>query len=490
MLPNQFNARQDDNHKEITQYKQILIGTEKTMPRPRIFLNDSPLHLTLNKTLLSSTKNSLARTHISLPVSPAHSEPNESAYFPQRDILRKSNEIESDINMKEICSDLRAISMCPPKSIRSASINSLPDTNSSAYFSGQVSSSYNRNDESGHSFSLSNESSAYFSDQVGDESYKGDSLDVYHYRQPNSPAVASMPSIPKITGKLSARGLVWSPFLADQPQQHDLDKSFIKSPIVNNGPVTSSPFHNHIDHTDIDWDNIEEPDDLNDTLERVEWRLKMCGYKSPPPEKMAKKRQLIHAYVSELLRNEAENESPPFTPYRMGPCSPLMEEVEDRLAEIGCNGQETPYIVSKRKQIMRELASKSIQSAAGPIRPENIQEEDEAFCSLENANENNVSEDMSIVPTSPFNRSIRHYMDDVPNYSLLKEVEDRMIALGCDGEETPYIISKRKQLMRELATRHNQNANDQVAAHSAHTHHVINRPPKSIRRTISIDQDF
>lgn len=457
------NINQID-HMEFTQYNQIDVDTEKAVARPRIFLNDSPLQLTLNKTLLSSTKNSMGRTHISLPISPpshANSKPNTYFTSPEQQrlqlILQKQNSIEADKQMHEMCHELRSMSMSPHQNKRKSPVNNLSDTNTSAYFSGSPSYTLSNkgNHESGHSFSLSSGSSSYISNQTGDEtSYRMvDSLDMYNYRQHcHTPTVVREPITPTTTAARASAKELFSTPSATPNRQVNLDKSFVASPggatNTNHPMMTSSPFRSA-----IDWDNIVVPDDLNDSLEKVEFRLnvlKMFGYKSPPPEKMAKKRQLIQAYANEVLQKEGRKKS------------------------------TSPLSVFNRMDIR--------SPAKTPKIPEQIQEEDEAFFSLEDPTDYSMAQDMSIVPTAQLdiilNGNIRKNVNDVPNYALIKEVEDRLIELGCEGEETPYIIYKRNQIMRELALKELNTETTPRSARSA------SKPKSVITRTMSIDQSL
>lgn len=88
-------------------------------------------------------------------------------------------------------------------------------------------------------------------------------------------------------------------------RQHRLPPVFRDIPnksMKSKRPVTSSPLH----------DKYVEPDDLNNTLERVNHRLSVCGYVSPSPTRMAKRKRLMEIYVAELLQQErADNISNP-----------------------------------------------------------------------------------------------------------------------------------------------------------------------------------
>lgn len=157
----------------------------------------------------------------------------------------------------------------------------LFDSKSSAYFSGRSSLSSKTHDESriDESFNrpgFMTESGAYYSDQSGASVSTHplmDTLDVCYYRR-------SMPQ-----------------FLVT-PEKSTISIHEPNSP----GPVTSSPLRTIDDITD---EKFIEPDDLNSTLERVNYRLAVCGYVPPSPSRMAKRKRLMEVYVAELLQQEA-----------------------------------------------------------------------------------------------------------------------------------------------------------------------------------------
>lgn len=93
-------------------------------------------------------------------------------------------------------------------------------------------------------------------------------------------------------------------------RQHHLSvpvfRDILNKSMTSKRPVTSSPLRSR-DHNILIDDMLDEhvePDDLNDTLERVNHRLSVCGYVSPSPTRMAKRKRLMEIYVAELLQQE------------------------------------------------------------------------------------------------------------------------------------------------------------------------------------------
>lgn len=78
----------------------------------------------------------------------------------------------------------------------------------------------------------------------------------------------------------------------------------IDSPIIE--PVTSSPFTTPKRNVDNDQNSIyTEPDNLKNTLERVNYRLRICGFKTPSPTRMIKRKRLMELFVADLLQQES-----------------------------------------------------------------------------------------------------------------------------------------------------------------------------------------
>lgn len=334
----------------------------KTLKRPNILINDTPLDLSLNQTLLSSTKRSVDQSNISLPDMDWQSTYHSTATQP---ILKSYD--EKPIDIKDICNDLRAIPFCRSQN---TSFVSLPecDTNSSGYGSGRSSTFYKSHDESamesGHSFSLPEiaaESSVYGS--------CNESSLCIHHRRAEPKRHTPNGNRPEQSTPIIERELMHKTFDLD-----DLNCGLLPMLNVTSSPVTSSSIK------PIDFNNLVEPDDLNNTLERVNYRLAVCGAKSPSPIKMARKRQLMREFADELLKREAVikaeksacNVSMP-TPTKVK-CVPVKSEglkivnartavihekyVEKVLNEMGCD-EPTPYKAAKRKQLIEELVKKT-----------------------------------------------------------------------------------------------------------------------------------
>lgn len=341
-------SRVDRRFEDITSRIQKLC---EQMKRPRILLNNCPLDMSLNETIIHDTL---------------------SATCPDME-LQGTNQTngpqpmwKSYVDLKDICCDLRQI---PFYESQNKSFVSLPEneTNSSAYFTGQSSSffeSHNEtvNDSHQMSFSLpdiaSTDTSAYGS---GHESSLGasDSLEMCHYRRRQTPQGIApngyrqdplTPTSPTIETKSGSQELICE-----------------LSPIAKTAKssMTSSP----IKLPEIDFDNLIEPDNLNDTLERINYRLSVCGAKSPSPTKMAKKRQLMQDYVTELLQKDAASKA------NSSACNNLViqeinnggetnvvndieRDVENQLIALGCV-KPTLYRIGKKKQLMEELESKT-----------------------------------------------------------------------------------------------------------------------------------
>lgn len=338
--------------------------------RPRIFLNDYPLDMSLNQGIVDDEFNATC-PDMELQGTNQTNEPQP---------IWKS--YVQSIDIKDICCDLRQIPFC--RSLNT-SLVSLPEneTNSSAYFSGRSSSFFQPHSEIGNeshqmSFSLpdiaSTDTSAYIS---GHESWfqASDSLEVCHYRREQTQdGIASnecrqeslTPTSPTNETKLGSHELI-------------CDLSPIAKTIKSS--MTSSP----IQLPTIDFDNLVEPNNLNETLERINYRLAVCGVKSPSPTKMAKKRQLMQIYVTELLKEEVAIKENALACNNVAvQSSPKMSsgteennkeinnggktnvindisterDIENQLIALGCN-KPTLYCIAKRKQLMEEMASKT-----------------------------------------------------------------------------------------------------------------------------------
>lgn len=287
------------------------------------------------------------------------------------------------IDIKDICCDLRQIPFCRSQN---SSFVSLPEneTNSSAYFSGRSSSFFQPHNETlneSHqmSFSLpdiaSTDTSAYGSGH--ESSFQAfDSMEVCHYRREQTPQ--GMASNECRQEPLTPT----SPLDETKSDSHEMICELSPIAKTTKSPMTSSP----IELPEIDFDNLIEPDNLNDTLERINYRLSVCGVKSPSPTKMAKKRQLMQVYVTELLKEEAAIkanatacnnvaiQSSPKTSSvpkenkgleinNGGKTSVVNDisterDIENHLIALGCN-KPTLYCNAKRKQLMEEMASKT-----------------------------------------------------------------------------------------------------------------------------------
>lgn len=338
----------------------------KTLKRPRVLLNDTPLDLSLNQSLLISPKRSVGKSNFSLPDMDWQSTYYSHASQP---ILKSYN--EKPIDIKDICNDLRSIPFCRSQN---TSFVSLPECeiNSSGYGSGRSSTFYKSHDESaiesGHSFSLPEiaaESSAYGSDNES-------SLYIYHRRAEPKRRTPNGHWQEPSTSNIERESM---PKTFDLD---DLDCGLLPMLNVTSSPVTSSTIKT------IDFDNLVEPDDLNDTLERVNYRLAICGAKSPSPTKMARKRQLMREFADELLKQEATIKvkksacnvvMPPPTKVKSVPIvnkgleiinvkTAIINEkspakyIEKRLNEMGCV-EPTLYKTAKRKQLIEELIKKT-----------------------------------------------------------------------------------------------------------------------------------
>lgn len=201
------------------------------------------------------------------------SEPDLSSDFSAKVIDSFS---ESRNEMRDICSDLRIISQSPPELNHSMSFADMLfcDLKSSAYFPnspGLHSTSNNvlanRTVTSQHDED-SLYTSAYFSNQSNNESsFKvRDSMDSYSYRSPIQLPDQRTPQTP--TNSTSTKQL-------DSLLEESNDDMYV------------------------------EPDDLNDTLERVNYRLAACGVVTPSPTRMKKTKSAIQEYMAELLATES-----------------------------------------------------------------------------------------------------------------------------------------------------------------------------------------
>lgn len=345
--------------------EDILVRMEKlrlnALKRPRILVNNEPLDLTVNETLLKTSRRSIGKSNISLPdIGVETSQP-----------IWKSYE-EQTIGIKDICSDLRTIPYCRS---HNTSFVSLPEdiANSSGYCSGRSSAFFKSHDElaneSGHSFSLPEIASETSGSGHESSFLVNDTMDLCNYRATSS-RYRQEPSTPT-KGTKWLTGNKWNCVL---------------SPITSmtSSPKVASPLQMP------DFDNIVESDDLNDTLERINYRLAMCGAKSPSPTKMAKKRQLMQVYVTELLQNEKILQQEAASKEETSTCKSVAmdtpipiemvktpvkipgpeikgnavidksaeKKVDEQLISLGCHSP-TPYKIAKRKQLMEELLTKS-----------------------------------------------------------------------------------------------------------------------------------
>lgn len=436
---------------------------------PRILVNNSPLDLTLNKSLFR--KSCTSRTDL---------DSKPSAYFPEpvnSQITQKSY----DVGMNDICRDLRSISLRTTKMATDASVGHLSDndTTTSAYYSGRSSSLWKFDESSikpGCSYifpDLDNtESSAYHSELLCEKSsYRmHDTLDLCNYRRVGSTNAIELqePSTPLNTGKSPTRRF-------EVIQENDTI-----SPLRTSKLITSSP----IEH---DTNKYVEPDDLNDTLERVNYKLAVCGAKTPSPTKMTRRRELMEVYVAELLAQEAAAKARPWSS-----CNNLVQKSSNQWKKRTSFGQEinasnklrkceaddddelfgrplctspTPYNKAKRVQLLDELQvdrnpphkpaeqAKQWSSCNNLLQksPRNLWEKKTSF-----GQEINASNQLSETDESTFRRSDS---DEIDRY---------LTAQGCTSP-TPYSIAKRKQLLEELQTK-------QAIARRA------------VKRTISVDK--
>lgn len=313
----------------------------QTPPHPRILLNNIPFDMMLNKTLLSKSNVEVEQT-IDVPVK------------------------TSSRNLCDTFND----SFCASKMAANISAASSHDnTSSSAYFSIQSSTinwkSQNESTEINRlpKSVMNSDTSGYQSEQMSEElSYKiSDTLDVCNYRRQQwSPYVT--PKFIDEPSTLASSDKTPSKLLDDVSLVSMHSNEFAtSSPIQSNGSGASCMAND---------DRYIEPDDLNDTLERVNYRLAVCGYKSPSPTKMAKRRQLMREYVDELLKNEFEskNSQPinkdlvscgnmPFGALAPNPSTEQMAYPSEQIErELDALTSSTPYNDAKRAQLLEELA--------------------------------------------------------------------------------------------------------------------------------------
>lgn len=153
------------------------------------------------------------------------------------------------------------------------------DSKSSAYFSGQSSlldKSLAANDADSFNMAFAmTDSSAYRSDRS-----LHDTLEVYDYRQ----------KLPKIIVTLETT------VGSEVQEQYSML-----------GPVTSSPLKSKaIDQREFSKFVDLDPNNFDDSLEFVDYRLKACGYVPMSPTKMAKRKRLMENYVADLLKQESD----------------------------------------------------------------------------------------------------------------------------------------------------------------------------------------
>lgn len=197
------------------------------------------------------------------------SEPNLSSDFSAKVIDSFS---ESRTEMRDICSDLRIISQSPPELNHSMSFADrlYCDLKSSAYFPNSLGLHSTSNNVLANGTVTSQHdddslyTSAYFSNQ---SSFKvRDSLDSCSYRSPIRLPDQQTTRTP--ANSTSSRQL-------DSLLEESNDEMYV------------------------------EPDDLNDTLERVNYRLAVCGAVTPSPTRMKKTKSAMQEYMAELRAQES-----------------------------------------------------------------------------------------------------------------------------------------------------------------------------------------
>lgn len=313
--------------------------------RPRILLNDSPLDMSINKTLFEGLNEDvvISKCHMSLPdlfdpMAKHPDFPKWTANGNQSDSLNMPT--PTKIKMKDVCTDLRNISLFELNSVNNVSHISQfdcdTDNGSSAYFSGRSSSMiWKSNNESigartgsedlfflaGKFIATDSETSAYQSGQMSDvdsmsSSYKAqlcDTLDVCKYRRDNW----SSPTCATSTGTGS------------------------------NGFITSSPIH--LNGSDvaaaaaITINDDSDTDDFNDTIERVNYLLARCTTKPLSPAKWARRKQLLQEYAYEIIRQESGT------------------KLRD---SFSCNDLSTPVNTNVAKDIIIKASSSNINATA------------------------------------------------------------------------------------------------------------------------------
>lgn len=264
--------------------------------RPRILLNDSPMNITINKTILNQSQD-----HRKLYRSRSDSSICGLDY--SLDVLD-----DSVMNVNRIRTDFGLMSQSGMNHFKSlnTSFISLRDIQSTAHFPDQKCHQWKSYDDQlatklDCSFDLPHivtESSAYFSGQFSDESVcpLRDTMDMCNYRRALPHWIGSEPSTPaKI--KSPAKKL-------------DLLEANRSTRAI--GLVTSSPIKMHESNHFSDLsNNYAEPDNLNNTLDRVNYRLHVCGFVTPSPTRMTKRKHLMQEYVALLLKNNKSSKKLP-----------------------------------------------------------------------------------------------------------------------------------------------------------------------------------
>lgn len=247
---------------------------------PRICVNDEPLDMTINKTLIEDIANS--KCHMSLP-DLLHSTAKPPKHAVDGVISTKPS--TPTVNMKDVCTDLRNVSLYDLSDANNGTKTTLSDCVSdiSAYFSGRSSSlTWKSNSESimtGTADSIamvgrffdndSDSSSAYQSGQSSSINLR-DSLHMCRYRRSDQAASYYSP-----------------------PSKSTNNISFAtSSPIQLNGSNSTSAIYD------------SEPDEFNDTLERVNYMLSRCSSKPMSPSKWERRKRLLRDYARELMRQE------------------------------------------------------------------------------------------------------------------------------------------------------------------------------------------
>lgn len=251
------------------------------------------MNLTINRTILN-----LSYDHHSL-----YRSRSESSIC----VLDHSRDFNDDsaINMN------RSMSQSVMNNMLNTSFISLQDIKSNAYFPDQkcdqLWKSYDEQQaikSKSDSFDMHShivtETSAYFSGQLSDESVfmLRDTMDACNYRRALPQWIGLEPSTPA-KSKSPAKKLDLL-----EKNQNTRDRIF--------GLVTSSPIKMHDSHNFSDLsENDVEHNDLNNTLDRVNHRLHVCGFVTPSPTRMAKRKQLMQEYVALLLKEDKSSEKMP-----------------------------------------------------------------------------------------------------------------------------------------------------------------------------------